>query len=119
MNTNQHPDMSHERSFNARRQAGNEGASAFGTDVPSVVGSESGPTASVTPTLGGVRIECGGCAGAERSCGECFIGFLTSRDADDAVVFDVVEERALRTLREGGLLGTVVERRPLGSHRIA
>lgn len=76
-------------------------------------------SASVTPTLGGVRIECGACPGAGGSCQDCFIGFLTSRDADDAVVFDVVEERALRALRDGGLIGTVVERRRLRPGRTA
>ena len=76
-------------------------------------------SASVTPTVGGVRIECGACPGAGGSCQDCFIGFLTSRDADDAVVFDVVEERALRALRDGGLIGTVVERRRLRPGRTA
>jgi hypothetical protein len=75
--------------------------------------------ASVTPTLDGVRIECAECPGDDAACGGCLVGFLTSREADDAVVFDVVEERALRTLRAGGLIGTVVERRPLRRGRIA
>ncbi len=61
----------------------------------------------------GTLIECAGCAArGSAHCGDCLVTFLAGRDADDAVVFDAAEERALRLLRAKGLLGEVVERRP-------
>lgn len=61
----------------------------------------------------GALIECAGCpACGSVHCEDCLVTFLAGRDADDAVVFDASEERALRLLRVKGLLGEVVERRP-------
>lgn len=38
------------------------------------------------------------------ACGDCVVTFLLGRDADEAVVFDVAEERALRMLATAGMV---------------
>lgn len=37
------------------------------------------------------------------TCADCVVTFLCEREADDAVVIDVAEVRALRLLERGGL----------------
>jgi hypothetical protein len=56
-----------------------------------------------------MSIECVECPGiGSPECDDCLVAFVCDRDADDAVVFDVVEERALRLLAASGLLVEVV-----------
>ncbi len=38
------------------------------------------------------------------ACGDCVVTFICDRAPEDAVVFDVSEERALRLLGRGGLV---------------
>jgi hypothetical protein len=54
------------------------------------------------PTL---TIDCDGCImqGTE-ACTDCVVTFICSRAPDDAVIFDVNEERALRLLGRSGLV---------------
>ncbi|MCC7075934.1 MAG: hypothetical protein IT198_02310 [Acidimicrobiia bacterium] len=78
-----------------------------------------------TPVPGGayVHVDCDRCPvrGAGRharghepdghdACDDCVVAYLLGRDADDAVVHDMCEERALRLLDGAGLLGEVVGR---------
>jgi hypothetical protein len=52
-----------------------------------------------------LTIECDGCImqGSE-ACGDCVVTFICDRAPEDAVVFDVAEERALRVLGRNGLV---------------
>jgi hypothetical protein len=52
-----------------------------------------------------LTIECDGCImqGTD-ACSDCVVTFICDRSPDDAVIFDVVEERALRVLGRNGLL---------------
>lgn len=54
-------------------------------------------------------MDCDGCPVAGTACADCPVNFLFSREPDDAVVYDHTTERALRLLREGGLLGEIVD----------
>lgn len=56
-------------------------------------------------------VDCERCPVAGTGCDDCVVTFLLGRDPDDAVVYDHATERALRLLREGGLLGEVVGER--------
>jgi hypothetical protein len=38
------------------------------------------------------------------ACSDCVVSFICDREPDDAVVFDVAEERALRLLGRSGLV---------------
>ena len=38
------------------------------------------------------------------ACDDCIVSFIVSREPGDAVIVDVEEERALRTLSERGLV---------------
>ncbi len=59
-----------------------------------------------------ISLECHDCAGADlHMCDDCPVAFLLGRESDDAIVFDALEERALRLLAEGGLLDEVVSRK--------
>jgi hypothetical protein len=40
-------------------------------------------------------------------CGDCVVTFLLGRGAQDAIVFDVAEERALRLLATAGMVPTL------------
>lgn len=52
-----------------------------------------------------MRIDCGECSRQFTStCDDCVVTFLLGREADDAVVIDVAEERKLRLLQDVGLV---------------
>ncbi|HUC13187.1 MAG TPA: hypothetical protein VMS00_01925 [Acidimicrobiales bacterium] len=52
-----------------------------------------------------LTIECDGCImqGSD-ACSDCVVTFICDREPEDAVVFDVAEERALRVLGRNGLV---------------
>ncbi len=52
-----------------------------------------------------LTIECDGCImqGSD-ACRDCVVTFICDRAPEDAVVFDVAEERALRVLGRNGLV---------------
>ncbi len=53
----------------------------------------------------GVRIDCDECTQQHTAtCEDCLVTFLVGREADDAVVIDVLEERKLRQLQDVGLV---------------
>ncbi len=50
-------------------------------------------------------ISCGDCTmQATSACDGCVVTFICDREPDDAIVIDVVEERALRLLGRSGLI---------------
>jgi hypothetical protein len=52
-----------------------------------------------------VTIDCSDCVGQGTSaCEDCVVTFLCGREADEAVIVDVAEERALRLLTGAGLV---------------
>jgi hypothetical protein len=52
-----------------------------------------------------LTIDCGDCVMAGTSaCDDCIVSFIVGRQPGDAIVIDADEERALRTLSEGGLV---------------
>ena len=52
-----------------------------------------------------MRIDCDECSQQHtETCEDCVVTFLLGREADDAVVIDVLEERKLRQLQEVGLV---------------
>jgi hypothetical protein len=53
-------------------------------------------------------IDCSGCPErrGERHCDGCIVDYILERP-EGAVVFSVAEERALRALRDGGLLPNI------------
>jgi hypothetical protein len=55
--------------------------------------------------MANMTIDCDVCSmqGTE-ACSDCVVSFICGREPDDAVVFDVAEERALRLLGRSGLL---------------
>jgi hypothetical protein len=64
---------------------------------------------------GVLTIECDRCIGQGTSaCGDCVVTFLCGRDADEAVVVDVGEARALRLLAGAGLVPVLRHRRRTG-----
>ena len=56
----------------------------------------------------GFVIDCSGCPNrtGEVTCEDCLVGYILDRP-EGAIVFDAAEERALRALRDGGLLPDV------------
>jgi len=56
----------------------------------------------------GDELDCGDSDGtaSERpsACGDCIVSFIVGREPGDALVIDAEEERALRTLSDGGLV---------------
>ena len=55
-------------------------------------------------------IDCSQCQMRETEiCQTCVVSFFVAHDPEDATVFDVHEERALRVLQQAGLFGRVVE----------
>jgi hypothetical protein len=66
---------------------------------------------SVESTHAFRTIDCEDCAMAgTNACDDCVVSFIVSREPGDAVVVDAVEERALRTLSESGLVPPVRHR---------
>jgi len=62
-----------------------------------------------------MQISCDECVMEGTSaCSDCVVTFLCDREADDAVIIDVVEARALRLLQEGGLAPALRHRRRTG-----
>ena len=58
-----------------------------------------------------LTISCSDCElRATDACGDCVVTFLCGRDADDAVVIDVAEARAVRLLGDAGLVPTLRHR---------
>jgi hypothetical protein len=52
-------------------------------------------------------IDCSGCPNrSEEPCEDCLVAYILDRP-EGAIVFDAAEERALRALRDGGLLPDV------------
>ena len=52
-----------------------------------------------------MRIDCDECVRQHSTtCEDCVVTFLLGREADDAVVIDVREERKLRLLQDAGLV---------------
>jgi hypothetical protein len=47
---------------------------------------------------------------ATPACNDCMVSYLCDRDDDDAVVFDLVEYRAVRLLADAGLLPSLRHR---------
>ena len=68
----------------------------------SVSGAEDDLNMATGETL---TIDCGECvmAGTD-ACDDCIVSFIVNREPGDAVVVDSAEERALRSLSEGGLV---------------
>lgn len=57
------------------------------------------------PQRQSLRIDCDECAMQHTpTCDDCLVTFICSRTADDAVVVDVAEVRALRLLSNAGLV---------------
>ena len=56
----------------------------------------------------GFVIDCSGCPNrvGEQACDDCLVGYILDRP-EGAIVFDAAEERALRALRDGGLIPDV------------
>jgi hypothetical protein len=51
-----------------------------------------------------LRISCSECVARHTdACADCVVTFLCEREADDAIVIDVAEVRALQLLERGGL----------------
>jgi len=52
-----------------------------------------------------LRIDCDECLmRATTACDDCVVSFIVRREPGDAIVVDVAEQRALKTLGERGLL---------------
>jgi hypothetical protein len=50
-------------------------------------------------------IDCGDCVMAgTSSCDDCVVSFILRREPGEAIVIDAEEERALRSLENGGLI---------------
>jgi hypothetical protein len=58
-------------------------------------------------------IDCSTCPNRseEEHCEDCLVGYILDRP-EGAIIFDAAEERALRALRDGGLLPDVRFGRP-------
>jgi hypothetical protein len=52
-----------------------------------------------------LSIDCGDCVMAGTpACDDCIVSFIVGLEPGDALVIDAEEERALRTLSDGGLV---------------
>ncbi len=59
-----------------------------------------------------ITISCDDCCMQDTSaCDDCLVTFLCGHESDDAVVFDVAEERAVRLLSGAGLVPSLRHRR--------
>jgi hypothetical protein len=67
-----------------------------------------GKDGSISGPETGLIIDCARCPnrGDEAACEDCLVAYIMDRP-EGAIVFDAAEERALRALREGGLLPDV------------
>jgi hypothetical protein len=77
----------------------------------------SGTTGTSEATVTGETtvISCGECVlEGSPACDDCVVTFLCNREPDDAVVVDVAEVRALRTLADAGLVPALRHRRRTG-----
>ena len=55
--------------------------------------------------MDGMSISCDDCVMQHTAtCDDCVVTFICTRDADDAVVIDVADARAVRLLSDGGLV---------------
>ena len=62
-----------------------------------------------------LTISCDDCSlQASSACDDCVVTFLCGREADDAVVIDVAEARAVRLLSEAGLVPSLRHTRRTG-----
>jgi len=58
-------------------------------------------------TKPGLVIDCSSCPNrSEEPCEDCLVAYVLERP-EGAIVFDAAEERALRALRDGGLIPDV------------
>ena len=63
----------------------------------------------------GLTIDCGDCVMAHTAaCDDCIVSFIVGREPGDAVIIDAEEERALRTLSDGGLVPRLRHERKIG-----
>jgi hypothetical protein len=64
-----------------------------------------GPLGSAVGDEGPISISCDDCSlrGTD-ACDDCLVSFVLGREADDAVVVDVAEARAMRMLARAGLV---------------
>ena len=62
-----------------------------------------------------LTIDCASCCleGTD-ACTDCVVTFMCGRDADEAVVIDVAEARAVRLLGQAGLVPTLRHQRRIG-----
>jgi len=75
-------------------------ASPTGERYSSPVDSDSSPVDRDSFT-----VDCDSCTmHGTATCSDCVVTFICDRSPDDAIVFDVAEERALRMLMRGGLV---------------
>jgi len=52
-----------------------------------------------------LTIDCGLCVmKGTPACSDCVVSFICDKEPEDAVIFDVAEERALRVLGRSGLV---------------
>lgn len=51
---------------------------------------------------------------ATDACGDCVVAFVLNREADDAIVIDVQEMRAVRLLADAGLVPSLRHTRRVG-----
>ena len=64
-----------------------------------------------TPTTSRLVISCDTCVMRHSAaCDDCIVTALCGRDEDEAVVFDMEEQRALRLLSNAGLVPTIRHR---------
>ncbi len=57
------------------------------------------------PMTEALTIDCDSCTMRDTAaCDDCVVTFICNREPDEAVIFDVVEERAVRMLVKSGLV---------------
>ena len=60
---------------------------------------------AVVPSGDAFTVDCAECAHRLTDvCGDCVVSFIVGREADDAVVIDAAEARAVRLLEQAGLV---------------
>ena len=63
-----------------------------------------------------LRIDCGQCEMQHSAaCDDCVVSFIVNREPGEAIVFDVAEARALRSLSSAGLVPELRHRRAAGA----